>query len=305
MGLLSYRAFMSQLEPEHRTLQSSGVPLHVWDYGAACRRDDPVVLFLHGFLDTGRSFEFVIQNLIGHCRPLCMDWRGHGFSQPAPPGGSHHQLDHLKDLALALDELQNDHGIRPKLLVAHSLGAIVGFIHAAVAPDQIDHYLFLDACGGFTSPPEEQADALARMVKASRKPPPAFRIFKDSAAAADRIMVNNPGLSRRGAELMVQHATEPTEDGKVRFRFDTRLRGPNPLRLSEETWRELGSRVRAEVRVLLGETGIIDRVPDIPGRIDSIRNSSWETVDGCGHHLHLDAPEVVAQNIVQILERAD
>lgn len=302
MGLLSYRPFMSQLTPEHRTLQSSGVPLHVWDYGAACERDDPVVLFLHGFLDTGRSYEFVIQELVGHCRPLCMDWRGHGFSESAPPGGSHHQYDHLKDLALALDELQNEHGIRPKLLVAHSLGGIVGFIHAAVAPDQIDHYLFLDACGGFTSPPEEQADALARMVKSVRKPPPDFRIFKNADAAANRIMANNPGLSRRGADLMVQHATEATEDGRLRFRFDTRLRGPNPLRLSEDTWRELGSRIQAEVRVLLGETGITDRVPDLDGRIASIRNSSWETVAGCGHHLHLDAPQVVAQNIVQILE---
>ncbi|NQU50413.1 MAG: alpha/beta hydrolase [Planctomycetes bacterium] len=295
---------MSLLEPEHRTLHSSGVPLHVWDYAAACQRQDPVVLFLHGFLDTGRSFEFVIQHLIGHCRPLCLDWRGHGFSQPAPPGGSHHQLDHLKDLALALDELADPErglGVRPQLVVAHSLGAIVGFIHAAVAPDQVDRYLFLDACGGFTSPPQEQVDALTRMVKASRKPPPAFRIFRDASAAVDRIMVNNPGLSRKGAELMVLHATEATADGRVQFRFDSRLRGPNPLRLSEDTWRELGARVQAEVRVLLGETGIIDRVPDITGRIETIRNSSWQTVHGCGHHLHLDAPATVAENILQLL----
>jgi pimeloyl-ACP methyl ester carboxylesterase len=296
---------MTQLVPDHHTLRSSGVPLHLWDYGAACKRTKPVVLFLHGFLDTGRSFEFVIQHLVGHCRPLCLDWRGHGFSRSAPAGGSHHQLDHLKDLALALDEIADPEqglGLKPQLVVAHSLGAIVGFIHAAVAPGQVDRYLFLDACGGFTSSPVEQADALTRMVKAERNPPPAFRIFKDLSAAADRIMVNNPGLSRKGAELMVQHATEPTEDGRIQFRFDARLRGPNPLRLSEDTWHELGSRVQAKVRVLLGEAGIIDHVPQISERIETMSDSSWRIVKGVGHHLHLDAPNAVADEILVLLE---
>jgi pimeloyl-ACP methyl ester carboxylesterase len=285
---------MTAQEPHPKTIDGSGLALRLWDHGGSGSK----VLFLHGFLDTGRSFDLVVQKLPSPLHALCLDWRGHGQSDWAPAGGSYHQLDHLKDLLQVVDALQ------PEIIVAHSLGGIVGFLHAATSAGQVPQYLFLDACGGFPTEPKKQAQAWVNLVETERRGKPAFRNFADQEAAVKRIMFNNVGLSLAGAKYMVRHATEPAPEGGFRFRFDGRLRGPNPNRFPEATWEEFATRIRARVHVMLGETGIIDRVPQLSQRIEKISGASWEVVAGVGHHLHLDASERVAQQIVTMLATA-
>jgi pimeloyl-ACP methyl ester carboxylesterase len=285
---------MPRNEPHPQTIEASGLALRLWDHAGS----GPKILFLHGFLDTGRSFDRVIQNLPESIHACCLDWRGHGQSARAPLPSSYHQLDHLKDLVQVVDALQ------PEMIVAHSLGGIVGFLHAATTAGQVQKYLFLDACGGFPADSKKQAQAWVKLVKSERLGKPDFRNFKDHEAAVKRILFNNPGLSQAGAEHMVRHATEPAPEGGFRFRFDGRLRGPNPNRFPEATWEEFARLIQAEVHVILGQTGIIDHVPQLRLRIEKIAGASWEILPDVGHHVHLDAAERVAQQIECMLGTA-
>ncbi len=282
--------------PSRLHLPAQGVPLCIWDHGGA----GPPVLFLHGFLDTGRSFDGVVTELDGACRALCLDWRGHGQSERAPAGAAYHQLDHLKDLAAVLDQLAAA-GLAPAAVVAHSLGGVVGLMLACAAPELVPAWLFLDACGGFPSSPQQECDALAGLVASVRKAKPDFREFADLDAAAARVQANNPGLSLAGAQAMVRHATETTADGKIRFLLDPRLRGPNPVRYCEETWRAMCHRVEVPVRVLVGASGIIERVPEFLQRVAEIPGAQARVVQGVGHHLHLDAAAEVAAELRLLL----
>ena len=142
-----------------------GPGLRLWDHGG----DAPVVLFLHGYLDTGRSYDDLCSALEGDARCVCLDWRGHGFSGRAGPGGSYHLLDHLKDLSRVFDLLA-DGGVdglgRPDALVAHSMG-VYALRHAvqevkkqvdqARLPRLIDNAFLMAA--------DEDADALAKDYK--------------------------------------------------------------------------------------------------------------------------------------------
>lgn len=265
-----------------------------WDWPGS----GPRVLFLHGFLDTGRSFERVVEALDGRVRASALDWRGHGGSRPVPEGMSFHQLDHLKDLLQALDAQADD---RPDLVVAHSLGATIGFLHAAARPGAVPAWLFLDGCGGFPSTAEDQAEALSRLLEAESRPKRDFRSFPDEDAAAARVCENNRGLSEGGARVMVRGATEPAPDGGVRFAFDARLRGPNPFRWTEGAWRAMAGRIRARVHVLIAENGVVQRVPGFAERVECIPRGSWERLPGSYHHLHLDAAPQVADAVRRML----
>lgn len=282
-------------KPQAKWVRASGVDLCQWNYPGSGAR----VLFLHGFLDTGRSFEPVLDRLNGSISARCLDWRGHGGSRPIPASASFHQLDHFKDLVRVVGQETND---GPDLIVAHSLGAVIAFLFAAACPGRCKRFLLLDGCGGFKSEAKDQSDALSKLATAELSDKPEFRQFDNKDAAIRRVCQNNPGLSEAGARHMVEHATELTTDGSVRFKFDARLRGPNPTRFSEAVWRDLASRIEDKAHVLLGERGMMRRAPGLVDRIDAIPGSSYEVVPDVAHHLHLDAPDAVADAIRRLLD---
>jgi pimeloyl-ACP methyl ester carboxylesterase len=270
--------------PTQRTVNNKRLPLALWDYGGS----GPVVLFLHGFLDTGRSFEDAAQALNGRCRALCLDWRGHGASGRVAAGGAYHQLDHLKDLAAVLDELKAE-GIEVRAVVAHSMGGTVALMLAAFAPDMIPNLMLVDCVGGYAADATTQVDQMTALLAHTRRPIPPFRTFASRNAAVERVMANNDGLSRAGAERMVRYYLDKQEDGRFMVRLDPRLRGPNPYRFPESHWLEICSRVTARVVLLAPEFGFMHRIPALQERFAKLQNATRQDLPGVGHHVHVEA----------------
>lgn len=283
--------------PVQRTINQARLPLALWDYGG----EGPNVLFTHGFLDTGRSFEDVAFALRGSCRSLCLDWRGHGSSAWAGTDAGNHQLDHLKDLVVVLDELAAD-GTPVDLVVAHSMGGTIAIMLAGFAPDMIPRLLLLDCIGGYAADATTQIDQLQKVVEALRAEPRGFREFDSREQAESRVRQNNPGLSAKGSERMVRHYLDETADGKFRVRLDPALRGPNPYRLPEGHWQEICSRVTALTEVLAPEEGYMFRIPELADRLAKIPNGRQVDVPGVGHHVHVEAPEVVVAAVLRLLQ---
>lgn len=279
--------------PTLRRLNQNRLSLALWDYGE--REDTPVLLFLHGFMDTARSFEDLVGHLAADFRPLCLDWRGHGASDWAHADAGYHQLDHLRDLLLALDEL-GTLGLAPTMVVAHSMGGTLALMAAAYAPDLVPRLLLLDCLGGYAVTPEGRVEQMRAYAAHVRAPLRAFRSFPDRATAEARIRANNPGLSAAGAERMARHYFRDDEAGGLTPVHDPRLRGPNPYRFSSADWEALLAAVQQPVHVMAPEEGYLHR-HDVGRRRDALPHASWEDVPGIGHHLHVEAPERVAEAI--------
>lgn len=290
---------MTATEPRRRTVGAARLPLALWDYGGS----GPPVLFLHGFLDVGRSFEDAARAASDFCRPLCLDWRGHGRSGRASPDAAYHQLDHLKDLAGALAELERT-GERPAALVGHSMGGTIALMLAGFLPDRVDRLLLLDNLGGYSADAERQAEALGEALVSALEPKRPFRSFPSRDAAVPVFRANNPGLSEEGARRMARHFLQPDGSGGFAPDADPRLRGPNPYRFPEEHWREICRRVTAGVAVLAPERGYLAD-PDYAAqraRFGCLRGAAWREAPGAGHHVHVDAPEAVAAALRGLLD---
>src|SRR6516165_876562 len=77
------------------------------------------VVFIHGWQGAAEQWRSAAQALVGDCRVVTYDQRGHGRSDDAPSGWSVHRLAY--DLAQLLDKL----AATDTVLVGHSIGCSV------------------------------------------------------------------------------------------------------------------------------------------------------------------------------------
>ncbi len=101
--------------------------LHVAEYPA----DDPgapLIVLVHGVLDSSLSFEGVVEELVPEFTVVTYDRRGWGRSQHVSPAET---LDeHAHDVIAAM-------GGRRATVVAHSYGGAVGLLAASLRPDLV------------------------------------------------------------------------------------------------------------------------------------------------------------------------
>ena len=288
------------MAPTLRTLTVQGLSLGLWDHAPGCD-DLPVVLAIHGTLDTGRSFDRYADVMDGEARVLALDLRGHGQSLCPSPGASFHLLDFAKDLAVVVDQLAGL-GQRPALLVGHSMGANILFMFAVACVDDVSAMLLVDGCG---APPEEGSDQPARLeglFKSVRGAPRPFQPVASIDDAVERTRRWNPGLSEGGARAMLGEVLVPRDDGTFDFPYDPRLRGPTPFRFDESCWLTGAARIKAK-----GVPVIVQRASDgfLPegsrgevlgepfGARCEAMGAEVQLIEG-PHHLHVEAPEVLA-----------
>jgi pimeloyl-ACP methyl ester carboxylesterase len=108
--------------------------LHVVEQGEG----EPLVVFVHGVLDRGRSFRRVARALAGECHTVWYDRRGYGAAVDAAgtPAGVD---EHVDDLLAVL-------GGRHAVVVGHSFGGVTALGAALRAPDRV-HALVLYETG--------------------------------------------------------------------------------------------------------------------------------------------------------------
>lgn len=100
--------------------------------------DEPTTMFLHGYIDSSRSFEALIENWPGRTRTLRPDFRGHGDSAPATSYA-------IADFAGDIIELVQRVVSAPVNVVGHSMGSIVAQRVAARRPDLVRKLVLIGA----------------------------------------------------------------------------------------------------------------------------------------------------------------
>ena len=114
----------------------SGVTIHYAHRGEGVRT--PVV-FLHGYVDSWRSFSGVFEALSPSCRVIAPDQRGHGDSDK--PECCYSVEDFAGDLLLLMDAMRLDKAD----LVGHSMGSFIAQLFAARFPDRVGRLVLISS----------------------------------------------------------------------------------------------------------------------------------------------------------------
>jgi pimeloyl-ACP methyl ester carboxylesterase len=268
----------------------------------------PLVL-LHGWMDVGASFQFLVDALARDWYAIAPDLRGFGDSAWQPNG--YWYYDYLADLESLLDRFVPKGPVR---LVGHSLGGNVVMHYAGVRPERVDRVVSLE---GFGIPAEVADDAprkIAKWLDAITKPP-RFKPYDDIAAVGDRLQQKNSRLPRDKAEFLARRWARTLPDGRAELNSDPRHKMPFPhvYRLEESIaiWRSVEAPVLwvaatdSEIPLWIernagGDVGS-DGLAGVRRRLAHVRNGRLVTICDAGHMLHHDQPAAVAGAIEPFL----
>lgn len=271
---------------EHiREIPAPGVTLHALERNP---QGSPVLLFLHGYLDHCRGFDWLVEALPRSFRTIALDFRGQGRSGHLP-GGLYHLTDYLADVEFALDAC----GVDRVHLVGHSLGGTVALLYAAARPARAITVTAIESLG---PPPgaggDRRVERLRRFVADLHKPS-LKRVYPSVEAAAARLRANIASLSEAAALQLSRHGTRPVAGG-VEFTFDPAHRRRFGVGLEEAQTLAFLRAVECPVQAIAGTRGLRLGQEHIRARLDALRVQAPVVIEG-GHHVHLDSPREVAR----------
>ena len=176
------------------------------------------------------------------------------------------------------------------------MGGAVALFYAALRPQRVAHLTLLDGAPiaiHAREVPDRFAGWLDDLGIDRRR-----RTVSSPGEARARLLRNNPRLSPEAVATLAEPiGPDPEQDGSLAWKWDPLLRARSPLPVTEDVTQELLGRVRAPVLLLRAEKGILPDERALRDRFSRIAKLHVETVEGAGHHLHLERPETVAARI--------
>ena len=256
------------------------------------RADAPTWLALHGWLDNAASFTRLAPLLVEalDIRIVALDFRGHGHSAHAPQGGDYALWDYCHDVLDAMESLE----LEQTSLLAHSMGAAVACLLAASLPECVERLTLIDGLGALNTPSEETASQLRKGLTAYRRPLSRAPRYPDlETAVAARVAGGVTPLDSITATPLVERNTQPTADGHVQMRTDSRLLKPSLVRFTPQQVLSLLAEINAPLLLIEGEQGILGDRQWAQEARHAVKGLTREVLKG-GHHLHLE-PRAVSQ----------
>ena len=285
-----------------RPSRSLIVPIRELAYHVRVWGDEqaPKLFMLHGWMDVGASFQFLVDALERDWCVIAPDWRG--FGQSAWCADGYWFADYIADLEALLDRFAPGEKAR---LIGHSLGGNVVNLYAGIRPERALRVVTLDGFGIPAEGPDFAPAKYAKWLDALRDPP-GFAPYAGMAAVADRLQKNNPRLSRDKAEFLASHWARTLPDGTAELVSDPRHKLPFPIVYRMEEVRAVWARVTAPVLwVSASDSFVLKWLSEGEGglaaRMASLRDCRMVTIPDAGHMLHHDQPQAVAAAIEPFL----
>jgi pimeloyl-ACP methyl ester carboxylesterase len=258
--------------------------------------DGRPVLALHGWLDNAATYDLLAPMLPG-CRIVALDLPGHGHSTHAPAGAVYPFIDYVAAVHAVLATL----GWERCALMGHSLGAGVCAVLAGTIPARIERLVLLEGMGPLTTTPEDAPERLAGALDEQARKADRPRVsYPDRAHVARALAMAPSKLTERSREILLARGLMALDDG-VTWRSDRRLRYASRTRLTEPQVLAFLRRIRCPSLLVLADDGM--RLPPSVAQARLAAIQSLQTAEVSGrHHVHLDAPEVVAPVVRGFLE---
>jgi pimeloyl-ACP methyl ester carboxylesterase len=282
---------------------------HVQTWGdlALATAEHPPLVLLHGWMDVGASFQFLVDALSTPRWVIAPDWRGFGLT--AVPGADAYWFpDYLGDLDALLDALCPGTAVD---LVGHSMGGNVAMVYAGVRARRVRRLVNLE---GFGMPDARPAQAPTRLETwlDELQEPPQLRPYDSLEAVARRLRMNDPYLSADKAAWLAAHWAEPDGHGQWRLRADPAHKRVNPVLYRKEEVLAAWQRIAAPLLWVEGEdTQVLQRWgaayprADFEARMATLPPHRRVLLPRCGHMLHHDQPQAVAAAMEGFLDATE
>jgi pimeloyl-ACP methyl ester carboxylesterase len=263
----------------------------------------PPLVMLHGWMDVGASFQFVVDALERERFVIAPDWRGFGRSD-ASGTDSYWFPDYLADLDALLDRYATGGTID---LCGHSMGGNVVMLYAGVRPERVRRLINLEGFGMPETRPQ-QAPKRYRLWLDELKTPVRLRSYDSIDAVAQRLVANNPLLAPDKAAWLAPRWSEQRDDGRWYILGDPAHKRVNPQLYRKDEVLACWEQIAAPVLWVEGDRTDIAKWwgerytrADFDARLALVKHVERHVLSPCGHMLHHDQPEALAALIERFL----
>ncbi|MFG6486922.1 alpha/beta fold hydrolase [Roseateles sp. BYS78W] len=283
-------------------LHLRGLRHHILRWGQTVPGQPPLIM-VHGWMDVGASFQFVVDALKQDREVVALDWRGFGLSEMSG-SDSYWFPDYLGDLDALLDRLSPD---APVDLLGHSMGGNVVMSYAGVRPQRIRRLVNLEGFGMPDVSPAAAPERLTRWLD-ELKDPPTLRPYATLADVAERLRKNNPRLAADKAAWLAQHWARETPEGFL-LNADPAHKLANPVLYRKAEVLACWQRIAAPTLWIEGSDDQLTRFwgtryprDDFEARLALVPGLERTVLQDAGHMLHHDQPEALAARLELFLD---
>ncbi len=286
--------------PHREMLDVRGLRLQVTRWGSG---DSNCILLLHGFQDSGATFQFLVDSLPDDWSFIAPDLRGFGGSDDQ--GHSYWFPDYLADVD-ALLAYCLPAGAQGRV-IGHSMGGNIALLHAGVRPERWRWVVSLE---GFGLPRTRPFDAPARYVQwlnaVQAGPKPRSR-YPDVDTLARKLMERNKLLAAGRAAFIAHAWTRPGPDGGVEIAADPWHRLVNPVLYrreeAEACWRQISAPTLMVLASGSEYLSRLERDDDVVSMQKCISTLEVARLEGLGHMMHHEDPAAVAAPLIEFVRQ--
>jgi pimeloyl-ACP methyl ester carboxylesterase len=286
---------------EHVTfVEANGLRLAIrrFDVEKAAPPNGKTALLLHGFLDSGATFELVAEPLarMGF-EVIAPDFRGFGASDRVGAGGYYHFPDYVVDLDGIIRALA------PKWLgvVGHSMGGGVATLFAGTFPDRVKALVVMEGLGPMNEPSSLAVERMRKhfVDRAKVRPP---RPMASLDEATDRLAATHPRIGRALLRTRAERLVRKDADGKLVWAWD-------PLHRTASMTPFFADSYTSFLRSITCETLFVSggphgwHPPDEEERLASFARLRRVDFPDAGHMMHWTAPNEVAAAVAEHFSR--
>jgi pimeloyl-ACP methyl ester carboxylesterase len=268
--------------------------LHIWP-----GTDPHPVLLLHGWGDTGETFQFLVDESSRERTFVAPDFRGFGRTQR--PDDGYWFPDYLADLDALIDYLSpND----PVDVIAHSMGGNVAMLYAGARPERIRRLVNLEGLGLRRTDPAN-APARYREWLDELKSGSYFLTYDSFETFATALAKRNQRTPRDRLEFIARSWGRVNGEGRVELWADPKHKRVNPVLYQRERAEACWAAIAAPILLVIGGQSPLGRhmTDDFSeARLQELlRNLRLERIAEAGHMLHHEQPVELARLIEDFL----
>jgi pimeloyl-ACP methyl ester carboxylesterase len=302
---------MVRMYQVHRSAHSEFIPLrnlkyHVQVWGKPGPGKTPLVM-VHGWMDVAASYQFVVDALQQDHYVIAPDWRGYG--KTASGGADNFWFpDYLADLDFLLDHYAPGEQVN---LVGHSMGGNVAMLYSGVRPERVRRLVNLEGFGMPLTQPSQAPGRYAKWMdelKQHHRGELALKAYDAVSGVARRLMKTNPRLTTDKAEWLARHWACENIDGTWSIQGDPAHKISNAQLYRWDEVQEIYKRLSMPVLAVEASDNSMDlwwrgkfTLAEYHERLKVVPNVEIARIEGAGHMMHHDQPEVLAQLIERFI----
>jgi pimeloyl-ACP methyl ester carboxylesterase len=277
--------------------------VHLWGNASLARPERPPLVLLHGWMDVGASFQFMVDALREDRFVMAPDWRGFGLTSNST-ADSYWFPDYLGDLDALLDALAPGQRVD---LAGHSMGGNVAMIYAGVRPERVRRLINLEGFGMPETQPQEAPRRYAQWLDELKQPMDLLP-YDNAESVSRRLLKNNPLLTPDKAAWLALHWSRQRDDGRWHILGDPAHKRTSPVLYRKEEVLACWRCIEAPVLWVEGDRTDVakwwgSRYPraDFEARLAQVPNVQREVLSPSGHMLHHDQPQALAEMVERFL----